>query len=307
MDLRHLRFAVELGRARNFTRAAERLGVAQPALSQAISSLEREFSVRLFERTSRRVQPTAVGMLFIEGAEEVLRCAERLRLVTQEHAVLLRGVLTIGTMAHFGGTTLPSMLVEFQTAYPGIELVLHSDNTGRTLQLVREGTIDLAFVNVGATSNHRDLAFLPVEWDEVAIALPPGHPLSSRSSLTLFDLHDEAFIGYRPGSNLHEILTAAAKAAGFTPKIVARSASSPLVRSLVSAGLGVTLGSKGFLLSPGPPVVTVPLVPRIGRDTVLVTRAGAEPNPPARAFVAFVKERLLQPEPSAAPTSGEPQ
>lgn len=292
MDLRHLRYVVELGRTRNFTRAAERLGVAQPALSQAIAALEREFSVQLFQRTSRRVQPTPVGVMFIEGAEQVLEQADRLRLATQEHAVLLRGLINIGTMAYFGGTALPSILGDFQSVYPGSEIVLHNESTSHMLELLRGGAIDLAFVNIDNTASYRDLAFVSVEWDEVAVALPPEHPLSSRSSLSLDDLHDETFVGYRPGSNLHDMLTAAAKAAGFTPRIVARSTSSPLVRALVSAGLGVTLGSRSYLLSPGPPVVTVRLVPRVGRWTMMATRVGAEANPLARAFVAFMKERL---------------
>lgn len=293
LNLRHLRYVVELGRTRNFTRAAERLGVAQPALSHAIATMERELSVTLFERTSRRVRPTAAGTLFIEGAEQVLKHAEQLRAATQEHTGLVRGVLKIGTIIYFGdGQMLPSVVGEFQAAYPGIEVSLDDDNMARLLDSVRTGRFDVAFANVADPKSNPDLALTAVAWDEAAVALPEGHPLASRPHLTLDDLRDEPFIAYKPGSNLQELFSAAARAVGFTPKTVARSGSTHIVRALVSAGVGVSLGCRSYLLSPGPPIAIVPLSPQIGWHTMMVTRAGSESSPAAAAFLTFIKERL---------------
>ena len=284
---------VELGRTRNFTRAAERLGVAQPALSHAVAALEREFSVTLFQRTSRRVQPTAIGAVFIDGAEQVLKYAEQLRATTQEHAGLLRGVLKIGTIIYFGdGMMLPTVLADFQQTYPGIELIVDDSNMTGLLESLREGRIDLAFANVANASQYDDLSFTDVAWDEASVLLPQGHHLASAPHVTFADLQDEPFIGYKPGTHLHELFSTAAKSAGFLPKIVARSGSTHLVRALVSAGVGVSLGCRSYLLSPGPPIATVPLLPRLGWHTMMATRAGAEANPSAAAFMAFIKERL---------------
>lgn len=293
MNLRHLRYVVELGRTRNFTRAAKRLGIAQPALSHAIATLEREFSVTLFERTSRRVQPTAVGAAFIDGAEQVLRYADQLMATTQEHAALLRGVLKIGAIIYFGdGAMLPRLLAEFQSAFPGIEVTVDDDNMKALLESLRMGTVDVVFANVAKMADYPDLSFTELAWDEALVVVPPEHHLASATHVSLADLQDEPFIGHQPGTNMHELFSAAARAAGFTPKIVARSKSTHMVRALVAAGVGVSLGCKSYLLSPGPPVVSIPLIPQVGWHTMMATRKGVEPNPTAAAFITFVKDRL---------------
>jgi DNA-binding transcriptional LysR family regulator len=120
MELRHLEYVLEVARLRNVTQAAASLGVAQPAVSQAISSLERHFGVTIFDRTSRPIQPTPAGLKIIEVVSRVLAEMKNLQSVADAHASLLRGRLTIGTNYWVGVTLLPALLVEFHKLYPGI-------------------------------------------------------------------------------------------------------------------------------------------------------------------------------------------
>lgn len=292
MDLRHLEYVLELSRTKSLTKAAANLGVAQPAISQAISSLEREFSLALFDRTSRPVQPTLAGARFIAAASKVLREVDALRMVAQEHSALLRGTIRIGTVHYFGELVLPAIIADFHRQYVGIEFVLRREQMSKLIDGVRLGTLDLAFIDIAQPVVHSDLMCVAIDSSEIAVALPTTHPLATRSRLRLEELRDDSFVGYEEEASLHEILMLTAHAANFEPRIVARSQSQAIARALVSAGLGVTIASKIYLDSPGRPVSVVELSPKLSKETVLVMRASQQLNPITQPFVDLVCERL---------------
>ena len=290
MELRHLRFAVELAHAMNFTRAAASLGVAQPALSQAIAALEKELGLALFERTSRRVRLTGAGVLFVERAERVLGEIDALQNQMHEHAMAIRGRVTISTMVFFGETRLPPMIAAFSRLHPGVEVVLRSDTMRRSIEALRAGTLDIAFFNAPDASTDPDLTFTTVDSDEIVAVLPPDHRFETRARIRFADLADELFVGYEEGSTMNDVLERLAHEAGFLPRVTVRSRSTVLVRSLVAAGIGVSTGSKAFYSSIGPAVTVVPLVPPV---RIVVTMAtAARLVPAARVLVAFFLEQF---------------
>ena len=291
MDLRHLEYVLEVARSRNVTQAAANLGVAQPAISQAITSLERQFGVTLFDRTSRPVQPTPAGLKFIEQATLVLGEVKGLQDVADAHASLLRGRLTIGTNYWVGVTLLPALLVDFHKLYPGITFVLRREPLARLVDSVRSGEFDVAFVDLPATAKLPDLECHPFREDEFVVYVTPGHHFSERTEIRLEDLGSEPFIAFEQESSMYGLFTQAAKAAGFTPNVVASTQSQSVARSLVSQGLGISVGSKELIEVPGPPVHGIPLVPRVAKGTMLVLKGRSEPNNITRPFVKFVGER----------------
>jgi DNA-binding transcriptional LysR family regulator len=292
MELRHLRFAVALARAMNFTRAADAMGVAQPALSQAIAALEKELGVALFDRTSRRVRLTGAGALFVERAERVLTDIDAMQGQMQEHAVALRGRVVISTMLFFGETRLPPIVAAFNRLHPGVEIVVRNDTTRRSLDGVRDGSMDIAFFNASDAGTYPDLTFTTVAGDEIVAVLPPGHRFAKRLRLCFADLADEAFVGYEPGSTMYDALVELAQIAGFIPRVVVRSRSTVLVRAFVAAGIGVSTGSRSFCSSPGPAVVTVPLLPAVQISVTMATSPRSAANPAARALADFFLERF---------------
>jgi DNA-binding transcriptional LysR family regulator len=289
MELRHLRYAVELGRTMHFTQAAERLGVAQPALSQAIAALEKELAVSLFTRTSRRVHPTAAGILFLERAGRILDEVASLNANMQEHASSVRGRVTLGTMVYFGETRLPSVIAAFAHEYPGIDIVLDNRSTHDSIEGLRSGRFDVALLNISDSATYPDLEIVAVEQDEIAIALPPGHPLSTRRGLTFDQLKDDLFVAYEPGSTMYETLQALIRQGGFTPRAVVHCRNIMLVRAMVAEGMGVSIGPRSYLTSPGPVIAVRSLTPRIAVSISMVIGATIQGNPAARALVDFLR------------------
>lgn len=294
MDLRHLRYVVALGQTRHFTRAAEALGIAQPALSQAIAALERELGVTLFERTSRSVRLTTAGTAFLDAAARILGDVADLHDTMSEHAGLLRGRVVVGTLQVYGEMTMPRLVGAFHRAHPGVDIALIHDMTSVMLAKMRASELDVALVNVADFSQHPDLQFVRIDDDELAIAVPPLHRLAACTHVAFEELRDEAFVSFRPGSGLHATLLEAARGAGFAPHIVCETGDTIALRALVSEGLGIALLSRAYLAMPGPPVAALEVTPRLDRAVALATRGGGPVNPAARAFVSFWREWMSQ-------------
>jgi DNA-binding transcriptional LysR family regulator len=295
MELRQLRSALVLAETRHFTRAAELLAIAQPALSQQIKGLEDELKVRLFERSSRRVRITDAGTAFVAGAKRIVDDVERLRTTMHEYAGLMRGRVVVGAMQLFSETTLPRLLGQFHREFPGIEIALREDVTQGMLEDLRSGLLDIAIANIPDPEDHPDLVITPLASDEVALAVAPSHRLAKAKLVRIEDLRDEPFVVYSVGAGGQVQLMAAARSAGFTPRIAFESADSWTLRALASEGLGVTLLPRAFLEAPGPPIVAVPLEPPIRRSIALVQRRTSAPSRATQVFLDFVRAALLTP------------
>jgi len=289
MELRQLRSALVLAETRHFTRAAEMLTIAQPALSQHIKALEDELKVRLFERSSRRVRITDAGTAFVAAAQRIIEDVERLRATMNEYAGLMRGRVVVGAMQLFSETMLPRMLGQFHREFPGIEIALREDVTQGMLDDLRSGMLDIAIANIPDPENHHDLTIAPLGSDEVALAVAVSHRLAGAELVRFEDLREEPFVVYTSGAGGQVQLMAAARAAGFTPRIAFESADSWTLRALASEGLGVTLLPRAFLEAPGPPVIAVPLQPPIRRSMALVQRRTAAPSRATQLFLDFVR------------------
>lgn len=293
MEFRQLRSALVLAETRHFTRAAELLTIAQPALSQQIKGLEDELKVRLFERSSRRVRITDAGTAFVAAAKRIVDDVERLRTTMHEYAGLMRGRVVVGAMQLFSETMLPRMLGQFHREFPGIEIALREDVTQGMLDDLRSGMLDIAIANIPDPENHQDLTIAPLGSDEVALAVAPSHRLATAELVRFEDLREEPFVVYTTGAGGQLQLMSAARAAGFTPRIAFESADSWTLRALASEGLGVTLLPRAFLEAPGPPIVAVPLHPPIRRSMALVQRRTSAPSRATQVFLDFVRSAFI--------------
>src|SRR5579859_6421660 len=152
MELRQLHYFVVLARALNFTKAAETIGIAQPALSQQIRALEHELGVTLLDRTSRRVSLTDAGAAFSRRAEQLLADADEARLEMQEFAGLRRGKIAVGVVPNLGETWLAHLVADFHQQYPGIEIALIEETTLPLLDFLLRGQLDLALLHKSTES-----------------------------------------------------------------------------------------------------------------------------------------------------------
>lgn len=245
MEIRHFRYFVHVAEELHFGRAAKRLGVSQPPLSQQIQVLENEIGARLFERTNRRVELTEVGRLFLPEARAVLeQAAHAVAVARRAHRGEI-GEMTIGITASapFTGAVSKAIL-EFRHGYPDVRLTMNEMPSPSQIQEVAAGSLQAGFIrgaqlpdlpaSVSATEIHEDLLVLVLRED---------HPLAQTGKpISMKQLKDEPFVFYARGlgAGFHEQLLALCHAAGFEPKIAQEVHELSTLLGLVAAGLGIT-------------------------------------------------------------------
>src|SRR5215218_10403529 len=288
MELRQLRYLVALADERHFTRAAAREHIAQPALSQQIRRLEAEVGLALVERTTRRVAMTAAGELLVARARRILAEVDDAQAELGTLVGVKGGRLAVGALHTMGPVDLSLLLASFHRNHPAVELTVREQSSEELAEMLREDVIDLAFLSVPERIQSRGLELRRLVTEELVAALPTDHSLAGREGVTLSELATDAFISFRVGSRLRELLQSGAAAAGFEPRITLESNESRRIRSLVSTGLGVAVLPRSDAVGAGAPVAVANLVePALTRDVTLASRAGRRHSPAAQAFLAL--------------------
>lgn len=243
-DLRQLRYFLAVAEALHFGRAAERLGMSQPPLSQQIRLLERGIGVRLFERSNRRVALTAAGTAFREAARRiVLQIDEAVELAQRVQRGEV-GELRIGFTASTPLTeTLPRTLFAFRQAHPQVHLTLTEMNTLQQLDALQDGQLQVGITR--STPLPDTLQAQPLFLDPLVAVMREDHPLLTRArrQLRVAELADSAFVTFArsAGAGIHDQVIALCREAGFSPRIAQEAREASTLIGLVSAGLGIAL------------------------------------------------------------------
>jgi DNA-binding transcriptional LysR family regulator len=284
MELRHLRSFAVLAEERHFGRAAERLHIAQPALSQQVKQLERELGVTLFTRTTRRVELTGAGARFAEHARTVLgdvgRAEDDMALLASGRA----GRVSVGFIGTATYDVLPRVAREVRRELPDVELVLQGELLSPRLESgLADRTYDVALLRPDPL-NHKHLEIRPLRSERLVAVLPTGHPLARRRRIAVSALAGEPFVMHPSGhrSSIHEEVLAACAAAGFAPESVLEVSETATLVVFVAAGLGValvpepvrSLGLEGvaYVALTDAPTVGLALATRAGEDAPAVRR-----------------------------------
>ncbi|WP_375504554.1 LysR family transcriptional regulator [uncultured Jatrophihabitans sp.] len=242
MELRRIQYFVAVAEECHFGRAAARLQMAQPPLSQQIKHLEAEMGVTLLLRSTRRVELTPAGERFLERARLILSSVEDAVLEAGRVAEGLLGSLAIGFTGSATYDLLPSLARVLRAELPGIELDLKGEMlTPDQVTALLDGTLDLAFLRPPVRSPDIDVRVLRRE--PLIAVLPESHSLADRAKVKLADLRDEPFITY-PSHNrsvVFEAVIDACEQSGFTPALVHEVGETSTLVSFVAAGLGVAL------------------------------------------------------------------
>jgi DNA-binding transcriptional LysR family regulator len=246
MELRHLRYFVAVAEEGHVTRAAERLGIQQPPLSQQIRALEAELQVQLFRRKPRGVELTQAGEAFFAEAQAILRQVDRAVTAARRTARGDAGRIGLGfTSSASFHPFVPQLIRDYREAHPGVALSLEESGTGELVAALLEERLDAAFVRspIGPAEG---IAVHSVLDEAMVAALPAGHALAAGPAigkLALADLAAETFILYRRplGPGLYDAIIAACQRAGYSPIIGQEAPRMLATLSLVAAGLGVTL------------------------------------------------------------------
>ncbi|HFD4269566.1 TPA: LysR substrate-binding domain-containing protein [Pseudomonas aeruginosa] len=291
MELRHLRYFIAVAEELHFARAAERLGISQPPLSQQIQALEEEIGARLFERTNRRVELTDAGRLFLDESRQVLAQVDKAVLLARRAHLGELGELKIGFTSSAPFTsTIPSSIHAFRKAYPDVHLDLQEMSSRQVLKALLEESLQVGVI--------RPLA-LPdaVHWVELfreplVAVLRADHPLAagSEDGLAIAALAEEPFVFFPRsyGTGLYDQVIALTRQAGFSPRIAQEASEAMTIIGLVSAGLGVSILPASFRRTRVDGVVYRTLSDPEATTAVWLVRRQNEGSPLALSFIDLV-------------------
>jgi len=288
MEMHQLRYAVAVARTGNFSRAAEQCHVSQPSLSQQILKLEEELGERLFDRTKREARPTPHGEAFLRRAVRILEEVDAAQREAEDAKQLLTGTVTIGVIPTIAPYLLPRATALFMGRFPGVEVVIHEEPTGRLLKLLHGYEVDLAVLSPPVDSARLEIRTLFSE--DLRIALPPGHPLALKPTILPRDLDGERLIILQEGHCLGDQVLGFCSRGDHRPRIRFRSAQLETLQSLVHAGMGISLVPEMALREPGgnAPVYRSIGVGKGKAPSRTVAAAWPRQRPPGRAAAEFL-------------------
>lgn len=242
IELRHLRYFVAVAEELHFGRAAERLHLAQPPLSQQIRKLEEILGHPLFVRTSRAVKLTAAGEMFLERARRTLRNVQEDMDEARSIARGDEGTLRVGFIGSGMLTPLPAMLGRYRQLYPRVQLLLSETYTANIAASLGRGTLDAGFLRDGGPIEglHVESVFS----EPYVAVLPSRHRLAGKSTISPADLRDEPFVFFTPtaGKLAYDKTMWLFEEHGFRPQVVQEAPQWLTILRLVAAGLGVSVG-----------------------------------------------------------------
>lgn len=296
MELRHLRYIIAVAEEGHITRAAERLGIAQPPLSRAIKAIEQDLKVQLFHRVPRGVELTAAGRTFLDGARATFANLDRARESARRTARGEEGRISVGyTSSSAFHPLVPRVIREFREAFPRAAVTLTQANTAELTKQIEGNRLDVAFSRMHAVKLEA-LVVHPVVEEPWVVALPEGHALAraqARTALSLKSLSHETFVlNHQPGTlpTIRDDLVAVCRAAGFTPRVGQEAANVLAMLPLVAAGVGIAIVPASLQYMNIPGVAYRRLAGRTQRPVSLslIVRRG-DTSPLVRQFVNRVR------------------
>ena len=240
MELRQLTYFIAVAEERHFGRAAKRLHIAQPPLSQQIRQFEEQLGVKLFDRTTRRVDLTAAGALMLERGRSILNDVEALQADVYQVGQGATGVLHVGFSGASTYSVMPRIVRAAGTAYPGLTLDLHGEMLTPAMERgLLEHTLDAAILRPPVSSPEID--FRIINREPLVVALPTHSPLASDRPLSMVELTEQRFVTYPPESVMYRMTADLCREAGFQHRVSQMAQETSTILSFVAAGGGVAL------------------------------------------------------------------
>lgn len=296
MEIRHFHYIRTIYETGSISRAAEKLYISQPSLSQLLKSVEKKVGAPLFDRGSQPLRPTTIGQKYLETAQRIMELDTEFHRYVEDELGCAQGTLVVGSSPFRSTYFLASFLPEFQEKYPGIRLQLAEHTSKRLEEAVLSGDADLIIATQPVDANA--FSFAELYSEEMVLVLPAGHELSKqyhlpqdcRGTLPLLPiglLKDTPFIQMHSEQKLHQQLLSLCEEAGFTPKIYLQTRSMETALTLAAAGLGATLLPmtllRAFQPKTRPCYAALPTRPR--RHALVAWRKKSYLSHAARAFI----------------------
>jgi DNA-binding transcriptional LysR family regulator len=298
MELRQLEYLVAVAEEASFTRAAERVRVAQPGVSARVRRLEGELGQPLLDRSGRTVRLTAVGAAVLPYARAALEAAAGARLAVDEHTGLLRGRVAVGMVVACGLPDLPDLLEAFHAEHPAVEMTLTEANSDQLIEAIRAGRIDLALIGLAGAAPAGIESRVIVDEPLVA-AVADGDPLAGRRSTSLRQLANRALVTLPRGTGVRAALDDACAIAGVEARVAFEAGDPNVVAQLAERGLGVAILPTSVADAHRARLQAITVTRPVLRSRMeLAWRADGPASPAARVLIERVRR------PPAAGTEG---
>lgn len=289
IDIRLLRYFIAVAETGHMTRAAERLGIGQPPLSQQIRVLETQLGVTLFDRLPRGMALTDAGQAFLGDAYDVVRKLDQAVDDVRRVAAGVKGRLSVGfTSSAALHPFVPTVIRAFRRDAPSVSLMLDESSTSELLDGLRDGHLDVAFIRQ-PQGDIGQIVFVPVLEESMVLAVPSAHPLAltgraGKAAVPMTSIAAEKLILYRrrTGQGLYDAIIAACHGAGFSPNIEQEAPRLLTTLSLVAAGLGVSVVPASLMRVQVEGIVYRPLAPAPRAPLYCAHREGVLAGPAAR-------------------------
>jgi DNA-binding transcriptional LysR family regulator len=285
MDVRQLRYFLEVARVSNFTKAAESLRIAQPAVSMAIRRLEEELDLVLINRQDKKVSLTAEGEIFLSHARRILDDLKAAELEMGELKGLGKGEVRIGIPPMISAYFFPDIIRDFLKSYPQLHLSVYGEGAGRIQKMIAQGELDMGVV--AGESFPENLEVRRFVREEIVVCVPLGHPFAQRSSVTLAEFIAEPLVFYKEGYYIREFFLEALREIGSSPNIVFETNLFSLVKSLVRNGTGISTFLR-MVVADDTDLAAIPFDPPLHLDLLIAWKKHIYLSRANRAFVDFL-------------------
>lgn len=289
MDIRHLEYFVEVARQKSFSKAADINHVSQSAISKMIKDLEIELGTALFNRTSKYVQLTDAGVIFLSQAQQVVAMFHNLTTEFENEIKMEKGKIFIGLPPITSSTLFAELLGEFKRKYPQIDISLSEYGSKKVALAIQDGTLDIGVICISPDNQYfESLSFTN---DPLSVIVSPHNPISQLSTIELASLSNESFVLYSEDFSLHDEIVNQCKIAGFQPKIILETSQRELMTQIVAANLGIAFLPSAVCKELDPKrIIPVPLAePQIIHKMSIIWKKGRCMSHAARLWLQFAE------------------
>ncbi|MHC1759147.1 MAG: LysR family transcriptional regulator [Negativicutes bacterium] len=288
MELRQLQYFQSVGRLLSITKTADKFNIAQPSVTIAIQSLEKELGVQLLDRSHRRIAFTAEGQIFLQKVDEILSLlSDSVRQMT-DCSTRDHGYIRMGITPTTSSVLFPRIFTEFHAQYSHIHLTSVEEGSFAIVNLLEQGELDIGIIIISDLAS--DLEILPLATEQVVLCLPTDHPLINRKNITFKILKDYPFLLFKEDTYLRQIILQECKKNQITPNIAFSSSQIETIIGLVQEDAGITFLLEATVRKYANMVgrrLTNPLSVQMG----LAWNKDKYLSKAARAFIDFVAER----------------
>jgi len=277
----------------NFSAAAQKLSITQPAVSAQIHNLEEDLGVKLFNRIGRIIALSEAGEVLSSFSRRIFRLLDEAESVMDELRLVRRGTLKIGTTTTYAGHIMPPLLSRFQTEFPMVKVILHEGSSMDIAKRVAKLEIEVAVV--AYSGNLKNVQFDLLRQEELVLVLPPGHPLASRTSVSIKALAKEKFILREKGSSTRLIMRNLFRQHRINPPVVFETSNVDFIKEQVANGMGVSFLTRSAVseeLASGRMATAKLKEEKLKLEIYSAIRIGHELSQPARAFLDIVTKSM---------------